>query len=48
MFDRAEWFGDTGITLRALEGVVFRLDYVLATQNPITNMWVVTCEWDET
>ena len=48
MFDRAEWFADTGITLRALEGVVFRLDYVLATQNPITDMWVVSCEWDET
>jgi hypothetical protein len=48
MFDRAEWFRDTAITLRALEGIVFRLDYVLATQNPITDMWVVSCEWDET
>ena len=48
MFDRAEWLSDTGITLRALEGVVLRLDYVLATQNPITDMWLITCEWDET
>jgi hypothetical protein len=48
MFDRAEWFADTGITLRALEGIVFRLDYVLATQNPITDMWVAAVEWDET
>lgn len=48
MFDRADWFSDTAITLRALEGIVLRLDYVLATQNPVTDMWVVSCEWDET
>lgn len=48
MFDRAEWFSGTAITLRALEGIVVRLDYTLATQNPVTDMWIVTCEWDET
>lgn len=37
---------DKPITLRALEGIVVMLDYVLATQNPITDMWAVTCEWD--
>jgi len=33
--------------LRALEGIVVFLDYVSATCNPTTDMWVVTCEWDE-
>jgi len=48
MFDRTTFFdGDTFITLRALEGIVVMLDYVLATQNPVTDMWLVSCEWDE-
>jgi len=48
MFDRTTFFdGDTFVTLRALEGIVVFADYVLATQNPITDMWLVTCEWDE-
>jgi len=48
MFDRTTFFdGDTFVTLRALEGLVVFLDYVLATQNPTTDMWVATCEWDE-
>lgn len=38
---------DEAITLRALEGLVVMLDYTLATQNPITDMWVVTCKWAE-
>lgn len=38
---------DELITLRALEGLVLTLDYVLATQNPITDMWIVTCKWAE-
>lgn len=45
--DRAEFFGDDVITLRALEGVVVFIDYTLATQNPITDMWAVTARWDE-
>jgi len=49
MFDRTTFLEgeDEWVTLRALEGVVVFLDYVLATQNPTTDMWVVTCEWDE-
>ena len=35
------------IKLNALEGVVVVLDYVLATQNPITDMWLVEAEWEE-
>ncbi|MBA2525764.1 MAG: hypothetical protein H0V18_08280 [Pyrinomonadaceae bacterium] len=47
--DRAEFLGGEGevITLRALEGVVVFIDYVLATQNPITDQWAVTARWDE-
>lgn len=36
-----------GLTLNALEGVVVFLDYVLATQNPVTDMWTVSCDWTE-
>lgn len=35
------------ITLRPLEGVVVMLDYTLATQNPVTDMWSVDCKWTE-
>lgn len=38
---------DETVTLRPLEGLVVMLDYVLATQNPVTDMWVVTCKWAE-
>jgi hypothetical protein len=48
MFDRTTFFdGETDVTLRALEGIVVFLDYTLATQNPTTDMWTATCEWDE-
>lgn len=47
MFDRAELLGDADIVLRALEGIVVFLDYTLATQNPTTDMWAVTCDWYE-
>lgn len=36
-----------GLTLNALEGIVVMLDYVLATQNPVTDMWTVSCDWTE-
>lgn len=36
-----------GVVLRALEGIVVNLDYTLATQNPVTDMWTVTADWDE-
>jgi len=47
--DRAEFLGGEGevVTLRASEGVVVFVDYVLATQNPITDQWAVTARWDE-
>lgn len=47
MFDRTQFFKDSVVTLRALEGIVVSLDYTLATQNPTSDMWVVGCEWDE-
>lgn len=46
-FDRAEFFADSPITLRALEGIVVNLDYSVATSNPITDNYVVTCCWTE-
>jgi hypothetical protein len=49
MGDRIDFLKETDerITLRALEGLVVMLDYTLATQNPITDMYVVTCKWSE-
>lgn len=47
MSDKVTFLNDTDITLRPLEGIVVALDYVLATQNPVTDMWVVTAEWSE-
>ena len=48
MADRLEFLGeDAFVTLNALEGVVLFLDYVLATQNPITDMWIAGIEWEE-
>ncbi len=47
MADRMEFFGDSEVVLGALEGIVLSLDYVLATQNPITDMWIAGIEWNE-
>jgi hypothetical protein len=49
MFDRTEFMSDPleSVVLRPLEGLVVVLDYVLATQNPITDMWLVGCRWEE-
>jgi hypothetical protein len=49
MSDRIEFLEETDevITLRPLEGLVAMLDYPLATQNPVTDMWVVKCKWTE-
>lgn len=46
-FDRIEFFEDTPITLRALEGIVVNLDYTVATSNPITDMWFGVVRWSE-
>ena len=40
-------FDVSGLTLHAGEGIVVGLDYVLATQNPVTDMWLVRCDWIE-
>lgn len=49
MFDRTTFFEDEGvaITLRPLEGLCVFADYVLATQNPVTDMWAVAARWTE-
>ena len=49
LMDRAEFLQDRDekITLRALEGIVVFADYVLATQNAATDMWLVSCRWKE-
>lgn len=39
-------FGD-GLELGALEGLCVFLDYTVATSNPITDMWFVSCKWEE-
>lgn len=46
-FDREVFLDGAGVKLKALEGLVVMLDYTLTTQNPTTNQWLVTCEWDE-
>jgi hypothetical protein len=33
--------------LREGQGVVCMLDYTLATQNPVTDMWLVSADWTE-
>jgi hypothetical protein len=38
---------DDVVTLNALEGVCVFLDYATATFNPTTDIWVVSCDWDE-
>lgn len=49
MFDRTVFMesDDESITLNALEGIVVFADYVLATQNPATDMWTVSARWSE-
>jgi hypothetical protein len=48
MFDRTEFLKDgEDVVLHALEGLVLFLDYVLAAQNPVTDMWVCGIKWTE-
>jgi hypothetical protein len=35
------------IELSALEGVCVFLDYTVATQNPVTDMWMTSIQWEE-
>ncbi len=46
-FDRETFLDNADIVLRALEGIVVELVYTAITQNPITDMWVVGCDWYE-
>lgn len=46
-FDRETYLDGSDVVLRPLEGIVVFLDYVLATQNPTTDMWLVGCDWYE-
>ncbi|MEO6302700.1 MAG: hypothetical protein ABIP51_05975 [Bacteroidia bacterium] len=45
--DRIEFFSDSAVVLAPLEGIVIFLDYVLATQNPVTDMWIAVVDWSE-
>lgn len=45
--DRMNFLEGKDVYLRASEGVVLMLDYTLATQNPITDMWIASLEWEE-
>jgi hypothetical protein len=49
MFDRTIFFESDSevVTLRPLEGLCVFADYVLATQNPVTDMWLVAARWTE-
>lgn len=49
MADRIEFSGeqDRLVTLNPLEGLVIFADYVLATQNPVTDMWIIGCKYTE-
>ena len=38
---------DDVITLNALEGLCVFLDYATATFNPTTDIWTVSCDWEE-
>lgn len=43
--DGITFLHDADVFLRAGEGVVVALDYTLATQNPVTDMWIVNADW---
>jgi len=45
--DSIEYLDDSTVTLSALEGLVIFLDYTIATQNPVTDMWSAVVEWEE-
>jgi len=46
--DRTEFFAaSVEVTLGPLQGIVVFLDYTLATQNPVTDMWVAGIHWTE-
>lgn len=46
-YDRMEFFEASFLRLLPGEGMVVELAYTLATQNPVTDMWIVSADWDE-
>jgi hypothetical protein len=47
MFDRDIFFDLDDVVCRPNEGLLMRLDYNLATSNPITDMWIASLIWTE-
>lgn len=49
MFDRESFLDERSVEviLRPLEGIAVFVDYVLATQNPATDMWIAGIDWEE-
>lgn len=47
MADRIQWLEDSEIELAANEGLCLFLDYLVATMNPVTDMWIAGVEWSE-
>lgn len=45
--DRVEMLTTGAVTLSAGQGLGVFLNYALATQNPVTDMWVVSMRWEE-
>ncbi len=46
-FDREIFLEGAEVVLRPLEGIVVELAYTAIAQNPITDMWLVGCDWYE-
>lgn len=47
MFDQRKFFAASSHRMRPGEGIVVELAYTLATQNPVTDMWLVSADWYE-
>lgn len=47
MADRVEMLLNGKVTLRAGEGLGVHLNYTVATQNPVTDIWVASMRWEE-
>jgi hypothetical protein len=46
-FDREIFFDSSAVVLRPSQGLLLRLDYNVATMNPITDMWTAAWIWTE-
>jgi hypothetical protein len=45
--DRIRLFETSWLRFRPGEGFLVELAYTAATQNPVTDMWIATADWDE-